>query len=302
VRDVFGKAEEWVNLQTEDLKLAEARVSRRASEFRARVLEARGMAGTVEADALMWRRIIKEEEGAGPESPNVAVDAAIRAASNMFVRGGYAAVQKAANMHHEGSEGAALSEMGGPKAQTFVDIAIQGVVPLRPQVDAWALLREAEVETKTAGMDKAAVLRFVEAFPFVATVSKVAVHDWAQRRKVQDNLSPTTVQREMSGIRSFWAYLRQRGEVAADAPDPFAGLRFKTRAKDTVRARREHFTAAEVAALFRVARQQGDDELADLIAIAAYTGGRREELCSMKVEDVRSGWIKVEDTTNQSVI
>lgn len=299
VQGAFGKSEEWVNLLTEDHKLAEARVSRQASDFRARVLEARGMAGTVEADALAWRRLIQQEE-TSPDSPQVAADAAIQSASERLVRGGYKAVQRAADLHHEGSEGDALVELGGAKAKTFVEIALGGVVPLRPHVDAWALVREAEVERKTAGMDKVAVQRFVEAFPSVSAVTKVAVLDWAQRRKVQDNLSPTTVQREMSGIRSFWAYLRQRDEVAQDAPDPFAGIRFKNRAKDTVRARKEGFTPAEVAALFKAARGQGDDELADLIAIAAYTGARREELCSLKVEEVRGGWLKVKDAKTKA--
>lgn len=299
VQDSIGKTEVWINLHTEDRKQAEARALRQASSFRARVLEARGMAGTVEEDALLWRRIIREERGQ-PDDPAVAVDAAILAAADRYVRGGRKAVIRAANLFHEGSEGDALLELGGEKAKRFVDIAIRGVVPLRPHVEGWAVLREAEVETKTAAMDKAAVGRFVEVFPFIDSVTKVAVHDWAQRRKVQGNVSPTTVQREMSGIRSFWAYLKQRGEVGADAPDPFAGLRFKSRAKDTARARREGFSVAEVAALFGEARRQADDDLADLIALAAYTGARREELCSLRIEDVRNGWLRIADAKTEA--
>jgi len=299
VRDAFGKSEVWINLETEDHRLAEARTARRASEFRARVLEARGNSGTIEADALVWRRMIREEPQ-GPEDPILMVEAAIRAASDKYVRGGYQAVRRAADHFHEGNEGAALEEMGGLKAKTFLSIAIGGAAPLRPFVDGWAEVREAEVEAKTAAMDKTAVLRFVESFPFIDSVSKPAVHEWAQRRKVQGELSSTTVQREMSGIRSFWAYLRQRGEVPDDAPDPFAGLRFKSRAKDTVRARREGFTPAEVARLFEAATTMGDADLADLIALAAYTGARREELCSLKVQDVTGGWIKVQDAKTQA--
>jgi hypothetical protein len=57
VSDAFdGKRELWVNLNTEDYRQAEARASREASEFRARVLEARGRVGSVEEDALRWRR------------------------------------------------------------------------------------------------------------------------------------------------------------------------------------------------------------------------------------------------------
>jgi len=299
VQEAFGKTEEWANLQTDDLKLAEARAHRAASEFRARVMEARGRTGTVEADALLWRRTI-EQEGSEPDSPNVAVDAAVAAASEKYVRGGYKAVQRAADLYHEGSEGAALEEMGGPKARTFVAIAIQGLKPLQPFIEPWAALRAGEVESKTAAMDKAAVRRFVEAFPLAHKVTKAAVHDWAQLRKANDEVSSTTVQREMSGIRSFWTHLKQRDVVPSDAPDPFSGLRFKVRMKDTARAKREAFAAAEVSALFRAARDQEDHELADLIALAAFTGARREELCGLKISDVRNNWITIADAKTQA--
>lgn len=299
VRDAFGKSEEWVNLHTDDRKLAEARAPRAASDFRARVLEARGRAGTVEADALMWRRQI-ENEPSEPGSVSVAPEAAVLLAADRYVRGGRKAVLRAADLYHEGNEVEALAAMGGPQARTFVDIAIRGLKPLRPFVDPWFARRCSEVEPKTAAMDRTSVERFIEAFPLTTKVTKVAVSDWAQRRKTDDNLSPTTVQREMSGIRSFWGYLKERGEVPDDGPDPFGGLRFKVRQKDTVRAKRVGFAAAEVAALFKAAREQGDEELADLIALAAFTGARREELCALKVEDVRDGWLRIADTKTEA--
>ena len=299
VRDALGKSEEWVNLQTDDMKLAAARTHRAASDFRARVLEARGRVGTVEADALLWRRTI-ESEGTDKDDVSVATDAAIAAAADRYVKGGHAAVTRAANLYHEGSKGDALLEMGGPSARKFVEIAFLGRKPLISFVAPWATARANEVESKTAAMDRTAVDRFVEAFPLLTDVTKVAVHDWTQRRRASDDVAPQTVQREMSGVRSFWLYLRQRGEVATDAPDPFEGLRFKVRQKDTVRAKRQGFDPKEVAALYSAARKRSDDELADLIALAAYTGARREELCALKVGNVSRGWIKVEDAKSEA--
>lgn len=299
VREAFGKSEQWVNLHTDDRKLAEARAPRAASDFRARVLEARGRAGTVEADALMWRRQI-ESEPSEPGSVSVVPEAAVLLAADRYVRGGRNAVLRAADMYYEGNETEALAAMGGPQARTFVDIAIRGLKPLRPFVEPWFAQRRDEVEPKTATMDRTSVERFIEAFSLTTKVTKVAVSDWAQRRKTDDNVSPQTVQREMSGIRSFWGYLKERGEVPDDGPDPFGGLRFRVRQKDTVRAKRVGFTAGEVAALFKAAREQGDDELADLIALAAFTGGRREELCRLRVEDVHGDWLKIEDTKTEA--
>ncbi len=149
------------------------------------------------------------------------------------------------------------------------------------------------MEAKTAFIDKAAVLRFVDKLPLTSDVTKVAVADWVENRKRE--VSPQTVQREVSGLRAFWAYLRGRGEVSKDADDPFGQLRFKDSKKNSAKTKRTRFQPAEVAALFEGATAAGDQELADLIALAAYTGARREELCAVKIEDLADGWMTVHE-------
>jgi integrase len=299
VREAFdGKGEVWVNLHTDDRKLAQARVSRAASDFRARVLEAKGRTGTVEEDALVWRRMIEDarKNDNGPDDPGLSgemIDAAIREASNRYVRGGFDAVTKAARLFHDGSEGDALLDLGGPKAKTFVDIALLGQKPLFPFVAPWAAVRATEVEKKTADMDKTAVLRFVEAFPLLHRVTRASVAEWVEKRR--GDVSASTVQREVTGIRAFWGYLRSRDEVPAEAPDPFANLRYRTRAKDAAKAKRRGFTPAEVAVLYSAARGAKDSDLADLIQLAAHTGARREELCALRIEAIADGWITIEE-------
>ena len=123
-------------------------------------------------------------------------------------------MSRAAYLFHEGSEGDALLALGGPKAKAFMDIAVGGEKPLAPFVTPWAAVRVTEVEPKTASMDKAAVLRFVAAFPLASDVTKAAVADWIERRK--GDVSAASVQREVTGIRSFWSYLQTRGEVPED--------------------------------------------------------------------------------------
>lgn len=295
VREAFGgQREYWVNLTTDHLATASARVHRYASDFHARVKAARGQTGAVEDDALAWQRNVKAADG---EYASVVVDAAIRRASELYVRGGHKAVSRAANLFYEGSEGEALLDLGGPQAQTFIAIAIEGRKPLAPFVDPWHTVRATEVEAKTAAMDKAAVNRFAVAFPLASAVTKAAVADWIERRKAE--VSAATVQREVTGLRSFWSYLRTRDEVPADI-DPFAGQRFKDRRKDRLRVQRVDFTAAEVSALYGAAIKAEDQQLADLIAMAAYSGGRREELCALAVEDVSKGWMNIKDAKTEA--
>ncbi|WP_395713529.1 tyrosine-type recombinase/integrase [Reyranella sp.] len=304
VRGHFGnQSTHWANLHTDDLRTATARVHRAASDFRSKVLEARGRVGTVEEDALAWRQMIAEarrdagpDDRSGPDATDL-VDAAIREASRQHVRGGYAAVERSARLFHDGSEGDALLELGGPKAKTFVSIALEGRQPLFPFVSSWSAVRTTEVQDKTASMDKAAALRFVEAFPLVSDVTSEAVADWIAKRRGE--VSGATVQREVSGLKAFWGYLQSRGEVPKDQ-QPFAGQRFKDRRKDKAAAKRQAFTPKEVSELHAAALKTEDQELADLIAVLAMSGMRREEACALKVADVSGGWASIQDAKSEA--
>lgn len=308
VREAFdNKSEQWINLATDDLKLAEARAQRANSDFRARVLEARGRVGTVDADALAWRRTIEQHaDGPDDDLSGVAYDAAVRAASEKYVKGGYKAVERAAHLFHEGSEPAALVELGGPKAKAFVNIALVGLKPLRAFIVPWFATREREVEKSTAFMDRSAVAAFVEACPLVTDVTKANVARWIEKRRAE--VTAATVQREVSGLRSMWQWLRSHGEVADDAPDPFHGHKFQDRRKRVEEARREAFTPEEAARLYKAAKARPDDgpTLGGFIALGAWTGARREEIAALKVEDVslaggRTGhWITIRGAKTSS--
>lgn len=295
VREVFdGKSEHWVNLHTDHQRTAEARVHRAASEFHSQVREARGRVGTIEEDALIWRKTIDSTD---PEVRSVAIEAALRAAADLYVPGGHKAVERAARRFHDGSDLDALVDLGGPKAQSFIDVAIRGKKPLRSFIEPWSSVRVTEVEPKTASMDKAAVSRFVDKHPLASDVTKAAVAKWIEGRKAE--VSAASVQREVSGLRSFWGYLQKHEEVSEDLA-PFAGQRFKDRRKDRTAAKRAAFTTAEVSALYAAAIAEDDRQLADLIAVAAYTGARREELVGLKIADVDGGWISIRGSKSEA--
>jgi integrase len=213
-------------------------------------------------------------------------EAAIRAAADKFVKGGYKAVKRSADLFHEGSEPDALIEIGGRKARAFVDVALLGQTPLSAFVAPWFTSREREVEKSTAFMDRRAVSAFVEAHTLLSSVSKASVAKWIESRR--RDVTAATVQREVSGLRSFWQWLRSHGEVRDQAPDPFHGHKFQDRRKRADEARREAFTPEEAARLYKAAVERPKDGpmLGPLVALAAWTGARREELVALKVDDV----------------
>lgn len=287
VRDAFGKSEVWENLNTSDRTQAAARAARRASEFRARVLEARGRKGTIEQDALFWAAHIAKED----EHRDVVIEAAIRAAADRLIKGGAKKLDMYRAKFGDIDLAEALTKLGGPQARTFVDIAIVGRQPLRLFIDGWHAQREGEVEPKTAHMDAKAVRQFVDRFHTADEVTPKAVAEWAEERRTKHGVAPATVSRELSGLRSFWAYLVAR-EAAPDTIDPFAKLRLKKRTKAAAEVERRPFANKEVANLYRAALKE-DRQLADLIALAAYTGARIEELCMLTVDDIKRDMITV---------
>ena len=92
-------------------------------------------------------------------------------------------------------------------------------------------------------------------------------------------LKPATVQRMMTDCRTYWAYLDTIEEVPEDSA-PFDRLGLKVKRSSWL-----PYTPKEAVRLLRAA--EGDRQLADVIRMAMYTGARREELCSLKVEHVK---------------
>ncbi len=96
-----------------------------------------------------------------------------------------------------------------------------------------------------------------------------------------------------SALRGYWRYL-QSIEVAGEDHEPFSKLDVaRQNMRTEPRSARLPFEPAEVVSLLEAARERGDDQLADLIRLAMYTGARREELCSLRAEHVSDGHFEI---------
>ena len=82
--------------------------------------------------------------------------------------------------------------------------------------------------------------------------------------------------------------------MVAEDHEPFQRLDVARRNKrDAPQSARLPFEPADVVALLEAARGKGDGQLADLIMMAMYTGARREELCSLRVEHVHGDYFEI---------
>jgi integrase len=101
-----------------------------------------------------------------------------------------------------------------------------------------------------------------------------------------EGLDSQTVRKKLSGCRNYWNYLRFRGLVA-DERKPFDDRDVKN-PPGSVKTEIARYEPKEIVALWQAAEAEDNALLADLIRIAAFTGGRREDIARLKVGDLKT--------------
>jgi integrase len=170
-----------------------------------------------------------------------------------------------------------------PEAQRFYGQAFGSIIPTKEYLDEW--IASLQVKNKTAEMRRATVERLAAKLPMLNDVTRKEVRRWVTELVAE--LKPTTVQRLMSDCRTYWAYLATI-EVVPEESAPFDRLGLKIKKVSWL-----PYTPEEAVRLLEAA--QSDAKLANLIRMAMYTGGRREELCSLKTEHVKADRFEIVD-------
>jgi len=177
-----------------------------------------------------------------------------------------------------------------PEAQRFYDEAFGTLVPTMEYLAEW--LSSSQIKNKTAKMRRSTIGRLAEKFPMLSDVSRKEVRRWAT--ELTAGLAPSTVQRMMSDCRTYWNYL-ETIEVVPEDSAPFDRLGLKVK-----KTSRLQYTPEEAAKLLEAAK--GNTHLVDAIRMAMYTGARREELCSLKVEHVKEDRFDIVDAKTEAGI
>ena len=100
--------------------------------------------------------------------------------------------------------------------------------------------------------------------------------------------SASSIKKITNTGRNFFRYLQKINEISSDLPNPFkVPDDFRTSTKQNSRDRFKiepwiPFEPEEVVYLYQTAMSKEDAQLANLIVIAAYTGARIEEICSLQ--------------------
>lgn len=165
-------------------------------------------------------------------------------------------------------------------------------------LDEW--LETSTVTAKTKDMQHADVMRFATSFEMVSEVTRPEVRRWITKLMNDDGLKPKTVQRILGALRGYWRYL-QSIETVDEDHEPFQKLDVARHGKKTAPGnKRLPFEPKDVLKLVATAGLNKDQELVDLVQLGMWTGCRIEELCSLKVADVKGDYITINDAKTEA--
>lgn len=273
VRPQLGKRRFFQSLNTDSRTIAERRVLPIIFAWRSEITKALEQPND---DAAFFRRSLRNAKTA--EHKHAILDQIDMAAWKIG----------AVNVENIGD-----SPWSDPEAGRFYARATGQVVSFTEYLDEW--LSTSRATDKTQDMQRSDVKRFAAKFAMVQDVTRPDVRRWVTTLMNGAGLAPKTVQRILSALRSYWRYLQSIG-VAGDENEPFSKLDVARQNNRTApRSVRQPFEPNDVVRLLEAAIQRGDEQLADLIRLGMWTGCRIEELCALRVDQVKDVHFSVSD-------
>lgn len=232
-----------------------------------------------------WKAAIREARGQG--------DSAIIAARG--IRSAYLAVKDAHPDSMESAAQMALAEHIAARAEAmeaagdaegaarFAKVATGQGRPLQDYRAGWAAANK-HLALKTQEQMHKDVDTLLERFALLEDVTHAAVRQWV-RELHNKGASASSLERMVSFWRSFWRFVTAQEDLGPER-QPFTKIELPKASRKAPTDVRQPFAPADVVKLWNAAEEGGDWRLADLIRLAAYSGARIEELCSLKLADV----------------
>jgi integrase len=180
--------------------------------------------------------------------------------------------------------------MPGAQGEEFLAVAFGAGQPLNHLVERW--LAEQTYTVRTEAEHRLALKKLAE---WLAAERHPALTDAITRKiagafvsALQDRqeIARKTINKHISSLSSYWRWLISKGHVEANPWASQTLSKVPEHRRGQQDSRERAFTDAELATLLRGPVRQ---DVADMMAMAALTGARREELAQLRVQDVRDG-------------
>lgn len=191
------------------------------------------------------------------------------------------------------------SKVGYEKALEFHEIATGKATLLRPLYDEWK--GQLDLAPKTMDQMGRDVEKLVKHFVVLEKIAPKSVKSWVDDLAAKEH-THSSIERILKFCRNFWKYLRKTAVIELDAVDPFHGI-MSLMSEKVARNKQERaaLSPEDIAKLHAAAVANGDQPLADIIALGAYTGARINELANMTLQGVtESGSFLIKDSKTKA--
>lgn len=272
VQPVLGKTKFRKSLGTSNKLEAERLGAPYLANWKAQIKQARGHSGALVAEALRWKQAFKvQDEMAGGEAG------------------------KEEMLDHLIERARELEQTEGKEAGDKLWGIVHGTRKLSANYfEPWKA--QLDLSPKTNDQMAKDVGRLLVRFPTLEDITRRNAKRWLGELAAE-GLSTKTLQRNISFYRNFWKYLQRHDAVAEDV-DPFTNILQAVGTKKPSNGNGSWLplSPTNVVRLWEKAGTEGDCQLADLIALAAFTGARIHELCAVKVTDIGGDSFKIVDS------
>jgi integrase len=287
LQTVFGKSRFSQALGTGDKRRAEALAAPLVAKWKAEISQARGNNGALSQTIIEWQSAFKQQDefiSQGSGDPR----------DNMSQKSGRIEGKEVLKDHYyEHLETKTIEE------RKIINSVVLGENSLtRDHYNTWK--NQLTLAPKTIDQMSRDVDALVSRFTTLNEINNDAVLDLVAEFERQGK-GVSTIKRVLGAYKNYWHYLQNMRVVTSDInpfEHPFLHSKIRRARKDT--PRRQSFTALETVKLWETAKSKNDEQLADLIMLAAYTGARIKELCSIQLEDVTTDFIRIRNTKTEA--
>lgn len=171
---------------------------------------------------------------------------------------------------------------------------------LAPLVDDWK--GSLRIVQKTIDQQYRDMRRMADHFVYLEALQPQRIKAWTDKL-LAEGATASTFERLGNSCRSLWAYFQQASVVNIITPDPFVGafrLALRVAVKTKTGRSGSSYTPEELNTIYSAAITKGDQPLADLIALGAYTGARIEELGQLTAETCKDGVFTIEKSKTEA--
>ncbi|PPC94847.1 MAG: hypothetical protein CTY33_02875 [Methylotenera sp.] len=174
---------------------------------------------------------------------------------------------------------------------SFRDMALKPGIILETSVKPWITFeRNKGLKEKTIDQMQRDIKWLTSAFKTTTTLTRENVNRWIDACVEEHELTSSSIKRIMMTCSNFHNYLSDEELIDSNLINPFKVPKKyqKTRKHNSKNSIESWipFENEEVEYLYKIAVDNNQSDLANLIYIAAYTGARIEEICSLQIKDV----------------